>query len=461
MSAAKARGGASGHDADVIVVGGGLAGLAAAHRLARRGVAVRLVEAGARLGGNVATARTDDGFLFERGPNAIRGGSVAIESLIAAAGLAGDVIESGPNAKARFIWRGGKVHAVPSSPPALVRSELLSGRAKLRMLAEPFVKARPEDGETLGALLTRRIGRGAVEALVDPLVSGIFAGDVDALGPDALSLVKDAEREHGSLFKALVAARRKGGKRASGMATLRRGLDTLPTALGAALGEAVRLETAVGRVAEAPRGVVVELAGGGALSARAAIVATPARAAGELLGGAAAALGTVPHPAVATVSLGVADADLRAPFEGFGVLRAGGVPIPGAGPVIGMVFGSSVFEGRAPAGHRAFTAILGGARHPGVLELTDEELTAHAAAAVDALMGLRGGAKVAVVTRWPLGIPQFTPRHLRRIKTVRAALPAGVALAGSYLDAIGMEPAVGSGFAAADAVAARVLERRP
>lgn len=451
-----ARGASTGQDADVVVIGGGLAGLAAAHRLAGRGVAVRLVEAGPALGGNVQTARTGDGFLFERGPNAIRGGAVATLSLIAAAGLGGEVIASGPAARARFIWREGRLHPVPSSPPALARSTLLSGRAKLRLLAEPFVRARPRDGETLGALLARRIGRGAVDALVDPLVSGIFAGDVDVLGPDALALVRDAEREHGSLLKALIAARRAGGKGARGMTTLRRGLDTLPRALGEALGGAAEVGVAATRVATAPGGVVVELAQGGALRARAAIVATSARAAGELLGGAAAALGTVPHPAVATVGLGFADAELRAPFEGFGVLRAGATPIPGAGPVIGVVFGSSVFEGRAPAGHRAMSAILGGARHPEVLELSDAALADHAAAAIDALMGLRGGPRVAVVSRWPLGIPQFTPRHLRRITTVRAALPPSIKLAGSYLEAIGMEPAVASGFSAADAVMAQL-----
>jgi len=437
-------------DVDVVVVGAGLAGLAAAHRLRGRGRSVAVFERSGRTGGAILTERTADGFLFERGPTAMRTGSVHLSSLIHQVGLASKILPSLPTARARWVWKDGGAHRLPMSPGALLKSHLLSARGKARLLLEPFIPARPRQDESLASFVARRFGAEAVEALADPFVTGIFAGRAEDLGLDAFPFLRDAEREHGSLVRALLARGGRGG--GAGLMSLEDGLSSLTDALGDALGDDLRLSSPVARIEAEPSFVRIHFGSGDAVTARRVIVATTARPAAAILGPEAAALEGIPSPPVVTVGLGVRESDLTHPLDGFGLLRAGDASIPSAGPVIGLVFASNVFTGRAPEGHRAVTAILGGSRHPEIADLDGAAAVRAATWALDAAFGLQGDPVTTLVTRWPRGIPQLLPGHARRVAGVRAALPQRVHLAGAYLDTVGLEGAARSGLAAADAL---------
>jgi len=455
-------------EAGVVVVGGGLAGLAAAWRLHKRGIDVRVYEACPRVGGFVGSITTSDGFVIEEGPGSTRGDRGTIASLIHEVGL-GDAIEpSLPAAKTRYIWAKGAIHALAGSPLSLLKTDLLSRAGKLRLMSEPFRKARREGDpgdETLAAMLTRRIGSEAVAMLVDPFVTGVFAGDPERLGVDAFPGLGELERDHGSLFKGM---RAKGGMGGAGIFSLRGGLGTLPNAIAAVLGERIRCGVSVERVRIARHGdagagdareLEVVLRDGEVVRARAVIIATPGREAAAILSKVVArapldVLTYLPSAPITRVELGVRESDLARPIDGFGLLCASSSPLPdGARSILGIVFASSVFPNRAPAGMRSLSVMLGGMRDLDIGQRTDTQLIEQAVAAARALLGLRGEPVMTHVSRWDQAIPQYQPGHARAIRALRQALPAGIQLAGNYLEGVSVDNVVASGFAAADAVA--------
>lgn len=191
-------------DADVAVIGAGAAGLAAATALRAAGREVLVLEAAARAGG-AAWTEAREGYLVERGPNALRLGPGAL-AFVRAAGLEAQLVAASPAGRERFLLRAGRLVPVPMGPLALARSPLLSARAKARLLAEPFVRRGDGQGESVAGFCARRLGREAVEALVGPFLTGVYAGDEHALGAAAVfpSLV-EAERSHGSIARGLLA----------------------------------------------------------------------------------------------------------------------------------------------------------------------------------------------------------------------------------------------------------------
>lgn len=445
---------------EVAVVGGGLAGLSAAWRLARRGIDVHLFEAAQRVGGFVGTVKTPEGFLLERGPSSIRGGRSTIRLLVQLLGLDAHIQEGQAAAKRRFVWARGRLNEVPNNPVALVKSGILSPRGKLALFAEPFRKARRDGAdETVAELFARRIGQEAVDNLIDPIITGIFAGNPARLGTDAFPGLGEVERKYGSFFGALV-KRGPAAMGGGGLYSFDAGLEILPATMGAELGQRVHY----GRVADRLEpveggGVRVHFREGEPVVAREVIVATPSLEVGRVLGGGGVAearfLSALPHPPIVRVEIGVRKADVAHPLDGFGLLCASSSPLPnGAGPVLGIVFASSVFAGRAPADHHAITVLLGGMRDPDADQRSDEALVAQACGALTEVLGLRGAPVMTLVTRWPRAIPQYQPGHARAIEALKKALPRGVQLAGNYLEGVSMDSAVATGLAAADAVRA-------
>src|SRR5262245_40620255 len=224
----------------VIVIGGGISGLAAAHwideRVRARGHAaeVTVLEALARAGGNVHTVR-EDGFLVEAGPNGWLDRELAARTLLRDLGLEGNLVRSRPAARRRFIVRQGRLCRVPDSPPALVSSPALSPLGKLRLLLEPFAPGPPRDvEETVFEFARRRIGKEASEYLVDAAVSGVSAGDSRRLSARAaFPLMVEMEREHGSLIRAMIARRK--AARPAPLVSLDRGLGMIIGALARSL----------------------------------------------------------------------------------------------------------------------------------------------------------------------------------------------------------------------------------
>ncbi|MGM0574391.1 MAG: protoporphyrinogen oxidase [Myxococcota bacterium] len=450
----------------VVVVGGGVAGLATAWTLQRAGAPVMLLERTDEVGGVMGT-RVVGGHRFETGPTTVMASAEEIGRLIDEVGLREHVVKSRPEAERRLIWRHGRLHELPSNPAALATSGLMTWKGKLRLLAEPFVSApkEPRD-ETLAQMLRRRLGAEAVEGFVDPFVGGVFAGRVDELGVDAFPKLRDLEREHGGFVRGMFAKRKErknGGPRKKGLLTFPEGLRELPDAIREALGTRVRLghdvtrlERVEGDGAVAWRVHAQADGRGVTYDAAAVVLATPAWAAATLLEPldeeAAGLLEPIPHPHVASIGLGYPEDAVEGDLNAFGLLTASDSPIPEDEPILGVLFNSSIFPGRAPEGHVTLTVMIGGARDPDAREASDGALVDRARKALAALVGARGEPTAVAVNRWPRAIPQYEPGHARRIERVleRIAGLGPLLLAGNYLEGVGVDPSVGTGFAAAE-----------
>jgi len=457
----------------VVVVGGGMAGLATAWALHQANVPVTVLERGDRAGGVVGTEHVG-GHVFERGPTTVMASAPALNQLIDEVGLRERVVHSRTEAHRRLIWRQGTLFEAPTGPVSFLASPLLGVLGKLRALAEPWVKARTDGGdETLRAFLERRIGSDAATALADPFVTGVFAGRLDDLGADAFPRLVAFEREHGSLFKGMAAARKKvnaGAPSPGTLVSLDEGLGALPASIRQQLGTRMRFGHEVFGIepmAEGKRGgwIVRSVAGGRHVEydASAVVLATPLWVTGPLLTRIEPELGAflaeIPHPHVASIGLGYRRDAVAHRLDAFGLLSTSDSADLAELGVLGVVFASSVFEGRAPEGFATLNVIMGGSRTPECAGLSDGHLVEQARAGLAVLLGARGFPSAVHVTRWPRAIPQYPPGHGRRISALRDTLQGwrGLHLAGNYLDGVGLEPTVASGFRAAQSV----LEQSP
>ncbi|MEM6795550.1 MAG: protoporphyrinogen oxidase [Acidobacteriota bacterium] len=459
-------------DLPIAVVGGGIAGLTAAFRLRQAGRSVRLLEASSRLGGTIASQR-QDGFLFEHGPTTVPSSAPSLARLIDDSGLRPRAQLSRKIAGRRLVWRGGRLHALPEKPPQLLTCTALGAFAKVRLLAEPWIPKRKPGGppETLLEFGRRRLGKGAVRAFLDPFVTGVHAGRLDELGVDALPRLLDLEADHGSLFRGLIAQRKvarsaaeaRGEEPPSGpppLVSFPDGLETLPAHLAEFLADSVLPGREVKRLEILERGRYrLRTAEGDSLLASGVILTTPSEITAGLLpsGIETDFLTELPHPFVATVGLGYARQQLIHPLDAFGMLVAGDSRYSEA-DVLGILFSSSIFEGRAPEGSACMTVMIGGSRDPEAAALDDAQLIRRARDAAARFLGASGEPRAVTVARWPRAIPQLVPGHRERVRALRRQLAqvggGGLAVAGNYLDGVGVEAAVAS----ADRAAADVLD---
>ena len=473
-------------ESQALVIGGGVAGLTAAFRLRQAGVDVTVLEATDKCGGPMRSV-LQDGHLFELGPNTVPSTAPHLGRLIDDLGLRPRVRLSRPVAGRRLVWRHGRLHALPEKPPELLTCSALGPLAKMRLALEPLIpRRRGGEPETLLELGRRRLGRGATAAFLDPFITGVFAGRLDRLGVDALPRLAALEQQHGSLFRAAVAARRErrqpadpsadpSAKQTSGPAPLvsfPEGLEALPTALVEALDGRVEAGWRAVRISPVDEGYAVDVEGPDEgrrrFHTRALVVATPGPTMAELLrpllpAPQAEHFSALEHPFVATVSLGYRRQDVEHSLDAFGLLVASDSRLEPDADVLGVLFPSSIFDDRAPEGGVTVTVMIGGARDPAAASLSDDGLVERARRGVATLIGARGEPVSSAVARWPRAIPQYPPGHASCVRQLRHHLKhdhhaadagpvAGVAVAGNYLDGVGVEGAVASGDLAAEAL---------
>ncbi len=445
-------------DVDCVVVGAGAAGLAAATTLRAAGREVLVLEAAARAGGSAWTERCD-GYLVERGANAFRLGPGAL-TFLRAAGLEALALPAAPASRERFLLRGGRLVPVPMGPLALARTPLLSARGKLRLLAEPFVRRGDPSGESVAEFATRRLGPEVVSALLGPFLTGVYAGDETRLGAEAVfpSLVA-AERRSGSIARGLLASAFDRGRprgRAGSWSTAD-GLQGLIEALATPLGPALRLSSKVSEIRFEDGVYYIEIEGQSSVLSGAVVVALPAPVSAPLLASldpeAARELAAIEYAPVASVSFGVDPGALRERVRGFGFL----VPRGEGDALLGCLFLSELYPGRAPAGRQLVTLLAGGTRRPDLLGEPDDRLRAMLLRELDAALGLRGDPTPLGVVRWPRAVPQPGRHHGRTVASARARLARfpRLALAGASFDGVAFGDALASGAAAAARLAAK------
>ncbi len=435
----------------IAIIGGGISGLTAAHLLVAAGHDVTLADDAAEPGGLMAGARVD-GFLCERGPQAMLDGSDEVRALIAGAGLEARIVRALPASRRRSVYVGGQLRPFPASPPALLKTDLLSARGKLRLLREPFIRRRANDDaeESVYDFVARRFGAEAARRAAAPALIGIFAGDAAALSVRAaLPRLAALEREHGSVLRGLFRSR--GKSRLGRPITFPEGLAELPRALGAALGTRRRVARATG-IERRAGGWTIALDGGAPLEAERLVLATPAAVTAALLAPhappAAEALRAIPHAPVAVVCLGFRAADAGAlgmdlDSYGFVVARGEGISL------LGCQYDSSAFPGRAPAGGVLLRALCGGAFDPQLVDADDATIAATVLGDLRRAAGLRRDPDLVQIWRARPGIPQYDRAQLARTRVVDDALARlpGLSVIGHALRGVGVSACVAAATA--------------
>jgi oxygen-dependent protoporphyrinogen oxidase len=445
----------------VAVLGAGITGLAAAHRLGTLGHAVTVFEAAPRAGGSIQTELAD-GWLIEAGPNSFQPTQPEVQALLTELGLDAEVVAASPAAKNRFLVRDGRVIAAPLSPPALFGSPLFSFGAKLRVLRELFAprRTRPED-VSVAQFVRDHFGAELLDYAVQPLIGGIYAGDPERLSArHAFPSLWEMEQAHGSIIRGQIAAakaRRKSGRKAAPLVSFRHGLQALPGALAARLpagalhlGARVEALTPQGgrwNVGWTEAGAPHNQTFDAVLSALPAAGIAALRLAGtEPLAG----LAGVPHPPVTSLFLGYRREQVRHALDGFGVL----VPAVEKRAMLGVLFSSTLFPGRAPEGHAALTVMVGGSLHPELAPMPASELLARIGPDLRDLLGVEGAPVFMRRNHWPRAIPQYNLGHGAHLDALAAAERAqrGLYFAGQVRDGIALPACAASGLKAAQRV---------
>lgn len=454
------------------IIGGGIAGLAAAHRAVelRPGASVTLFEAGPRVGGVLSTLHRD-GFQVERSAdNFITTIPWGID-LCRRLGLENQLIQTNPAYRRTFVVRRGRLHRLPDgflmmAPTQmwpLAVTPLLSPLGKLRSAMEYFIPPRRSDeDESMAAFVRRRLGREAFDRLVEPLVSAVYAADLEQLSLLAtLSRFREMEREHGSLIRAMrrqMKSKPRGtsesGARYSMFVTLRDGLSSMVEAIAAKLPpDCMRLNTQVERIER--QGEQWKVFADGAEDENAfdaLVIATPSPVAAKLVeplsAKLAGELAAIKHSGTAIVSLGYDEREVGHPLDGMGAV----VPAIEHSPILAVSFSSRKYAHRAPEGKVLLRVFVGGARRPELAEKPDDELLPLVRSHTERLLRIHGEPAFVDIAHWPNTMPQYHVGHkdrVARIRALAAELP-GIQLAGNAYSGVGIPDCIHSGETAAE-----------
>jgi len=447
----------------VAIIGGGITGLTAAFRLRQKNIPVTLYEGGRRLGGVIQSVR-QDGYLAEYGPNTILETSPKISALVCDLGLEGRRLDSDPRAEKRYLVRGGKLMDLPASARAFLATPLFSTKAKLRLLAEPFIPRAPaEREESIAEFVLRRLGREFLDYAINPFVAGVYAGDPARLSvKHAFPKLHSLEQKYGSLILGQILGARARKRRAevskqnAKKLSFDEGLQVMIDALRLALGDSVRLRS--------PVTCIEQTKGDWTLTIRTDEQETRRQHAAVLFAGTSytladlqlkthrhmdlAPLKQIHYSPVASLVLGFRRQDVAHPLDGFGVL----VPQVEGMNILGTLFSSSLFPNRAPAGCVTLTTYIGGTRHPDLALLDTESLVDLTCRDLQRLLGVNGRPTFEHHVLFRRAIPQYEVGfgRFRDLMDELEMNAPGLFLAGNYRNGVSLGDSIVAGHDVAE-----------
>ena len=446
----------------VVIIGGGISGLAAAHRLIELGVEkshITLIEASDRLGGTIATEHRD-GFLIERGPDSFISEKPQGVALAKRLGLESRLIQTNEQYRRSFIVRNGRLRPVPEGFQLLapsrvwpfITTDIFSLAGKLRMAADLLLpRANGSEDESLASFVRRRLGRQALERMAQPMVGGIYTADPETLSLRAtLPRFLDMEKNHRSLILAMMRQGQKrgtSGARYSLFLSFDRGMNVLVDALAGVVPN-VRLNTRISELIFDSRTWRVKADSGESFEADAVCLAVPAYTAAQLLENInpqlASQLNAIKYASTATINLAYPRAAIKHPLNGFGFV----VPFIEKRSLLACTFSSVKFAGRAPDDHVLLRAFAGGALQPEMFADPEQKIEKD----LRELLGTTGKPLFTQIAKWERSMPQYEVGHLDRVATIESAVKAspGLALAGNAYRGAGIPDCIRSGETAAE-----------
>ena len=451
----------------VVIIGGGISGLSVAWFLREKGISVRVLESRSQPGGTLLTS-FKQGFCIEHGPNSTlqKPGHPedALGRLIHALGLDERLRVANQAAGRRYVLRDGILKPLPASPSAFFLSSFFSWQGKGRLLAEPFVGRAPEE-ESIATFVRRRLGAEFLDYVIEPFVSGVYAGDPETLSVRAaVAKIYALEQKHGSLIRGALHQGRalKGAGMPKGrLISFDRGMGVLPETLADKF-SAYQLRTHFKVIAleppvhGGPWKIHGACPGGERLTeqADAVVLSVPAPVAAQLVlpfaQAASQSLQAIPYAPIASVALGYQRARVAHPLDGFGFL----VPRREKMPLLGALFSSTLFPDRAAQENVLLTAFIGGAMNPEILELSDQALVGQVEN--DLARCLQSGipADFVHLTRYVAAIPQYTMGHLERVCQVEEGLAhhPGIYLRANWRDGVSVADCVRNGEKVAEKI---------
>ena len=454
----------------IVVVGGGISGLAAANRLIELGhTNVTLIEASPRLGGTIETVQRD-GFLIERGPDSFISEKPEAIELAKRLGLESQLIQTNEKYRRSFIVRDGRLRAVPEgfqlmAPSRMwpfITSDIFSVAGKMRMAAELFVPRKSANGiqdESLANFVRRRLGREALERMAQPMIGGIYTADPETLSLRAtLPRFLDMERDHRSLILAMLRsgqAKKSGtsGARYSLFLSFDGGMQVLTDKL-ARINAEIRLNTRVEALSFDKQRWTVTTSAREEIGADRICLAVPAYVAASLIENIseslAAKLRGIKYASTATINFGYKRSDIKHPLNGFGFV----VPVIENRSLIACTFSSVKFSGRAPEDHVLLRAFAGGALQPEIFGLDETDLVPRIDADLRELLGISGRPLFTEVAKWERSMPQYEVGHLDRVAEIEseASKLPGLSLAGNSYRGAGIPDCIRSGEKAAESI---------
>lgn len=465
----------------IAIIGAGISGLTAAcaiEEFAQRhhlDLTVQVIEKQDRTGGKIWSIK-EEGYLCEWGPNGFLDNKPMTLDFCRRLQIEERLLRSDDNARKRYIYADNVLHRLPENGPSFLSSKLISWPGKLRLAAEAVIPRRTDmTDETLAEFGRRRLGKEALDKLISPMVSGIFAGD-----PETMSLkscfprIFELEQEYGGLLKAMVRLARKkradinAGKAVASAAgpggiltSFTDGIQELTTAATAALqGELISGQEVV-KIEEKSGGFVVHLGDARQLDADIVITASPSYAVAamieEMNSQAAKLLRQIPYAPMNVICFGYQRERIARDLDGFGYL----IPRGEGCHTLGTLWDSSIFPDRAPQGHVLLRSMMGGATNRTAIDLADEEVVTRTRADLARAMGINEAPDFVRVFRHPRAIPQYVRGHGDRLQALNRALEGtpGLLLTGNAFYGVGLNDCVNAANRVAENAIRLIKER--
>ncbi|MEN9205709.1 MAG: protoporphyrinogen oxidase [Thermostichales cyanobacterium DRC_bins_46] len=436
----------------IVVIGAGISGLVLAWRLKQQGIPVLLREAGERVGGCISTQtrRLEMGdWRWEEGPNSFTP-TPALLNLIVELGLGEDLLLADGKLP-RFIYWDGRLEPVPLSPGQALSSQLLTLGGKLRALRGllGFVLPPQSGEETVREFFSRHLGSQVFQRLVQPFVSGVYAGDADQLSAQsAFRRIVSLEQTYGGLLAGTLKAPRRQPTpspipvRRGQLGNFRYGMAQLPQTLAKHLEAELACHWRATAIQPSPAGYRVHFhtpSGSQVIEAEQVVLTTPAYVTGELLPDLQPFLQPIPYPPVAVVALGYPETALPQPLRGFGHLIPRAEAAARGLRSLGTIWLSSLFPGRAPQGYHLLLTFIGGATDPGIVHLTPEQRAEVVHRDLGKILLTRPTEPIILGEKlWPRAIPQYTLGHEQRWQQVQRHLPPGIHLCTNARDGVSL-----------------------